>query len=768
MQQEMNSKKVLLIDRSFDGEETRVAVVKDGVLEDFDHELASKRLKKGNVYLAQVTRVEAALQAAFLEFGDKKQGFLALSEIHPQYYQQKNKEYSSQKPPHNFSLDTGVGEVVPTSLENNLNEEDVDIELKVVRHKSTMVRIQDVIKKGQTLLVQVVKDARGSKGAALTTYISLAGRFLVFMPNTEGKVKISRKITDKEERKHLIEVSQSLDVPEGMSVILRTAVLGRTPRELKRDYDRLMRVWKKVEELSKRSKVVPSLLCEENDLIYRAFRDLYSNDIEEIWVESKEIFKKAQDIIKIFMPTHRKRIKLYQDVERGLFEQYQVESSILDLYQSNVGLPSGGYLVINQTEALVAIDVNSGKSTRERAMEETAFKTNLEAARSIGRQLRLRDLSGLVVIDFIDMPSSRYSQVEKALGESLKLDRARIQIGKISQFGLLEMSRQRLRQSLFESMTHTCLLCSGHGYVLSESTCVIRILRQITRHVHRMTPMSQLHVELALETGTILSNQYRRYLAELEATLMITIHLNMRVGHSLESAEFTVIPGAALPVAISGVVEVKEAKEAKEAKEVIPTAEGSTTIPTSTALSSGPRKKNPHRKVSKEASVPVSTESCVNDKKLESGVALELESSILPAPAVPVGPVKKRRKKVPHTASSSAQSSRPSPQEVVSSVQEVANDARTNVGESVPSLGFFDNTIRIFSQPVLSVKGEESVSFELPLVLPEPEAKLLEPEVTLLDIARNFEMKALKRRYRRRRRSFSKDPSPSNEGSDSE
>jgi ribonuclease E len=760
MQQEINAQKVLLIDRSFDGEETRVAVVKDGVLEDFDHELASKRLKKGNVYLAQVTRVEAALQAAFLEFGDKKQGFLALSEIHPQYYQHKNKEHASQRFSQHSAHDAVIGEVVPTSLENNLNEEDVDIELKVVRPKSTTVRIQDVIKKGQILLVQVVKDARASKGAALTTYISLAGRFLVFMPNTEGKVKISRKITDKEERKHLIEISESLDVPEGMSVILRTAVLGRTPRELKRDYDRLMRVWKKVEELTKRSKVVPSLLCEENDLIYRAFRDLYSNDIEEIWVESKEIFKKAQDIIKIFMPTHRNRIKLYQDIACGLFEKYQVETSILDLYHSHVGLPSGGYLVINQTEALVAIDVNSGKSTKERAMEETAFKTNLEAARSIGRQLRLRDLSGLVVIDFIDMPSSRYSQVEKALGESLKLDRARIQAGKISQFGLLEMSRQRLRQSLFESMTHTCSLCSGHGYVLSESACVIRILRQIARHVHRMTPMSQLHVDLALETGAIISNQYRGYLAELEATLKINIQLNMQVGHSLESAEFTVIPGAVLSATVSG-----------SGQEGVSEVAMTTSTSTSSCSSSGQRKKIPQEKGPKTTSIPVSIELCVKDQEKnqasEPGEASEVEPNTRTAPPVSVSPIKKRRKRAQRTAAHSVPIAKPSPQEEPPSAQDISSNVPGTAQEIASHLGVFDSTIRIFSQPSV-LKDKEEGDLESSLVLPEQEAELPESEVTLLDIAKNFEMKALKRRYRRRRRSFSKDNVPSGEGSNAE
>ena len=749
MQQEKSAKKVLLIDRSFDGEETRVAVVKDGILEDFDYEFASKRLKKGNVYLAQVTRVEAALQAAFLEFGDKKQGFLAFSEIHPQYYQHKHKEQnvSSDVTPHS------VAEAVPTSLENNLNEEDADIELKVVRPKSATIRIQDVLKKGQTLLVQVVKDARGTKGAALTTYISLAGRFLVFMPNTEGKVKISRKITDKEERKHLVEISENLDVPEGMSVILRTAVLGRTVRELKKDYDRLVRVWKTIEESAKRSKTVPSLLCEENDLIYRAFRDLYSTDIEEVWVESKEVFKKAQDVIKIFMPTHRKRVKLYQGVELGLFEQYQVESSILDLYHPHVALPSGGYLVINQTEALVAIDVNSGKSTRERAMEETAFKTNLEAAQNIGRQLRLRDLSGLVVIDFIDMPSSRYNQVEKALTESLKLDRARIQVGKISQFGLLEMSRQRLRQSLFESMTHTCHVCSGHGYVLSQSASVIRILRQIARHVHRMTPTSQLCVELSLEIGAILSNQYRRYLAELEDKANVTIQLNMHVGRSLDSTEFNIIAGIPVSTKPSDAdIVVFEGKET-----VSGSAPLATTLPAKSAVPS--EKKKPSKSSSKQRaqseSVTAATkESDCDGTKVTSPEEVKSEGQPSSEPIV-----KPRRKKALRKKPGALHTPKVGLEEPVISDSNTSN--RHFISVSI------DPSTRIFSQP--AVKQEKSLA--LPLVVhhqyPQPSQKT-ESEVTLLDIAKNFEVKALKRRYRRKYRGLAKDKAASHDVADAE
>ncbi|ETZ04914.1 MULTISPECIES: Rne/Rng family ribonuclease [Holospora] len=560
-------KKALLIDRSFNGEETRVAVVKDGILEEFDHEISFKRLKKGNVYLAQVTRVEAALQAAFLEFGDKKQGFLAFSEIHPGYYQHKG---SSENKNGTEEVNNSNGTELQEGSENSdsLLKKPVQEEadgIKAPRPKPFTLRIQDVIKKGQIMLVQVVKDARGNKGAALTTYLSFAGRFVVFMPNSPGEVKVSRKITDKVERKHLTEMSENLEISEGMSVILRTAGLGRTEKELKRDYDRLIRVWKKIEELSKNAKEVPALLCEENDLIYRAFRDFYSNDIEEIWVDDKESFKKAQSIMKIFMPAHRKRVKLYQETECTLFEKYALEDMISNLYQPHVALPSGGYLIINQTEALVSIDVNSGKSIRERAMEETALKTNLEAAQAIGRQLRLRDLSGLIVIDFIDMPLHRYGQVEKFLEEALKADRARIQLGKISQFGLLEMSRQRLRQGLFESISKPCHLCHGNGYILSDNALAMRVLRNMARQASLASSSSQLTVEVSMEIGHVLINQYRRYITELENNMGISINLQMQSERKFDSVDMCITPKLnEVSLLASGSCEISDTEKVEE------------------------------------------------------------------------------------------------------------------------------------------------------------------------------------------------------------
>ncbi|ETZ07556.1 ribonuclease E [Holospora obtusa F1] len=701
-------KKVLLIDRSFHGEETRVAVVKDGILEEFDHEISFKRLKKGNIYLAQITRVEAALQAAFLEFGDKKQGFLAFSEIHPGYYQYKGEEENKNE----------------TELQENFEHEDSSLkgtsqegkeDSKVPRVKNFPLRIQDVIKKGQVMLVQVVKDARGNKGAALTTYISLAGRFIVFMPNSPGEIKVSRKITDKADRKHLTEMSENLDLSEGMSVILRTAGLGRTEKELKRDYDRLIRVWKKIEELSRNVKEVPALLCEENDLIYRAFRDFYSNDIEEIWVEDKESFKKAQNIMKIFMPTHRRRVKLYQETECTLFEKYALEEMINNLYQPQVTLPSGGYLIINQTEALVSIDVNSGKSIRERAMEETALKTNLEAAQAIGRQLRLRDLSGLIVIDFIDMPSHRYGQVEKFLENALKVDRARIQVGKISQFGLLEMSRQRLRQGLFESISRPCHLCHGNGYILSDNALAMKVLRNIARQASLASPASHLTVEVSMEVGHVLINQYRRYLTELENTMGVFINLQIQSGRQFDSVDVIVTPKLnEISLLTSSSYEISDTEKISEKLK----------LPFS-VLDSENEKKEIEK--AREIIVPLQKSQDSNDDfAVEESLSVEEEKHLKKTKK------SKRKKNITQVLQTKEKlNNAEEVSEDEENLEEVSEDEENLKSEKV---NFFENNV-------------ENLNLEIENV--EEKQENLNPG--LMEMAKALEVKALKRRYRRRR-----------------
>jgi ribonuclease E len=346
------------------------------------------------------------------------------------------------------------------------------------RNLRRQYKIQEVIKRRQIILVQVVKEERGNKGAALTTYLSLAGRYSVLMPNTGKGGGISRKITNAEDRKRLKEIAQELEVPEGMGIILRTAGASRTKVEIKRDYEYLMRMWESVRELTLGS-VAPALVYEEGNLVKRSIRDLYNKDIDEIHVAGEEAYREAKDFMRMLMPSHAKSVKPYRE-RTPLFAAFGVESQLDAMFSNTVTLKSGGYIVINQTEALVAIDINSGRSTREHNIEDTALKTNLEAAEEISRQLRLRDLAGLIVIDFIDMEENRNNRaVEKKLKECLKNDRARIQVGRISAFGLLEMSRQRIRTGVLESSSVPCPHCAGAGLVRSTPSIALQILRAL-------------------------------------------------------------------------------------------------------------------------------------------------------------------------------------------------------------------------------------------------------------------------------------------------
>ena len=339
-------------------------------------------------------------------------------------------------------------------------------------------KIQEVIKRRQVMLVQVVKEERGTKGAALTTYLSLAGRYCVLMPNTARGGGISRKITSPEDRKKLREIAEELEVPEGMGVILRTAGANRTKAEVKRDFEYLLRLWEKVRDLTLKS-TAPTLVYEEGSLVKRSIRDLYTKDIDEIIVAGDEGYRDAKDFMRMLMPSHAKNVKLYKDAQ-PIFTRFGIESQLDAMFSPTVQLRSGGYIVINQTEALVAIDVNSGRSTREHHIEDTALKTNLEAAEEVARQLRLRDLAGLIVIDFIDMDEKRNNRtVERRLKDALRNDRARIQVGRISHFGLMEMSRQRIRTSVLESSTEKCPHCGGTGHVRSVSSVALQLLRSL-------------------------------------------------------------------------------------------------------------------------------------------------------------------------------------------------------------------------------------------------------------------------------------------------
>ena len=469
--------KRLLIDAR-QTEETRVITSTNDKIDDFEYEVHSRRQLKGNIYLARVTRVEPSLQAAFIEYGGNRQGFLAFSEIHPDYYRipiedrQKLIADVSAKTDEELDINQNINE----EIEEDFSEEELR---KVKRNLYRNYKIQEVIARRQILLVQVVKEERGTKGAALTTYISIAGRYCVLMPNTPRGGGVSRKIANIVDRKRLKKIVDDLDLATGMALIIRTAGSKRTKIEIKRDYSNSMSTWENVKKLTLESNA-PTLIHEEGSLVKRAIRDLYHNDIDEVLVEGNEAYKVCKNYMKALMPSHAKKVQEYNDVKKPLFQNYNLDSQLFDIFSPKVTLNSGGYLIIDQTEALVAIDVNSGKATRERSIEDTALKTNLEAAEEFARQARLRDLSGLVVIDFIDMEEIKNrNNVEKKLKEAMRKDRARIQIGQISGFGLLELSRQRLRPSVVENSSELCSHCGGSGRIQSIEVSAVQILRSI-------------------------------------------------------------------------------------------------------------------------------------------------------------------------------------------------------------------------------------------------------------------------------------------------
>ena len=645
----------MLIDASHP-EETRVVVVRGQKVEEFDFESANRKQLRGNIYLAKVTRVEPSLQAAFVEYGGNRHGFLAFSEIHPDYYQipvadrqalleaeaeaQREEEQrggapraaarrrSSQrrtqsdetvasteaKPARRETeadpgakprraerrrrrsrrrlqrranavalemaedqasepveedavqaveassrsrlpdVETAPGDEAAEATrprprrrheadEDEAEEEDEDEqdeeEQEIVeqlggddaledlpqrrRTPRKQYKIQEVIKRRQILLVQVVKEERGNKGAALTTYLSLAGRYSVLMPNTGRGGGISRKITNAADRKRLKEIAQELEVPEGMGIILRTAGASRTKPEIKRDYEYLMRLWESVRELTLNS-AAPALVYEEGSLIKRAIRDLYNKDIDDVMVAGEDGYREAKDFMRMLMPSHAKLVQPYREPQ-PLFAKYGIEAQLDAMFSNVVTLKSGGYLVINPTEALVSIDVNSGRSTREHNIEDTALRTNLEASEEIARQLRLRDLAGLIVIDFIDMEEKRNNRaVEKKLNECLKNDRARIQVGRISPFGLLEMSRQRIRTGVLESSSIPCPHCAGTGFVRSTPSVALQVLRSIEETLIKNASYN-LVVRTRMEAAFYILNQKRVHLRELESRFGVSISI---------------------------------------------------------------------------------------------------------------------------------------------------------------------------------------------------------------------------------------------------
>lgn len=492
--------KTMLIDAAHP-EETRVVVLAGNQIDDFDFESASKKQIRGNIYLAKVTRVEPSLQAGFVEYGGNRHGFLAFGEIHPDYYQipAADREALLAEEAEQAALDEeGDGD---------------DEQVRARRAAQRRYKIQEVIRRRQIMLVQAVKEERGNKGAALTTYLSLAGRYCVLMPNTPRGGGISRKITAVGDRKRLKSVISELEVPKGMGLIIRTAGAKRTKTEIKRDYEYLLRLWDDIRERTMKS-IAPSLIHEEDNLVKRAVRDLYDKDVDAILVEGEEAYREAKDFIKMLMPSHAKKVQQYK-AATPLFSRMKVESQLESIHSPIVQLRSGGYIVINQTEALVAIDVNSGRSTRERSIESTALKTNLEAAEEAARQMRLRDLAGLVVLDFIDMEENRNDRaVEKKMKDALRFDRARVQMGKISGFGLLEISRQRRRTGVLEGSSHICPTCDGTGRVRSPESASLQALRSVEAAVaNRKDCEVALHADIA--TALYLLNEKRDHLTRL-------------------------------------------------------------------------------------------------------------------------------------------------------------------------------------------------------------------------------------------------------------
>jgi ribonuclease E len=532
--------KRMLIDATH-AEETRVVVVDGSRVEDFDFESQSRKQLRGNIYLAKVTRVEPSLQAAFIEYGGNRHGFLAFNEIHPDYYQipladrealLREEAEEADDHPVRSRASNGNGEDDADEVEDD--DDDVMGEEVARRTRRLMRRykIQEVIRRRQIMLVQVVKEERGNKGAALTTYLSLAGRYGVLMPNTPRGGGISRKITTATDRKRLKTIVQGLEVPQGMGLIVRTAGAKRTKAELKRDYEYLMRLWEDIREKTLHS-IAPALIYEEEDLVKRAIRDMYDKELEGIWVEGEAGFREARDFMRMLMPSQAKKVIHYRE-PTPLFVEAKVEDHLAQIYTPVVPLKSGGYLVINQTEALVAIDVNSGKSTRERNIEATALKTNMEAAAEAARQLRLRDLAGLIVIDFIDMDEGKNNRaVEKILKDALKDDRARVQMGKISGFGLMEISRQRRRTGILEGTTHVCEHCQGVGRVRSVESSALAALRAIEMEAVRGGAGS-VTLRLPRAIALYILNEKRAHLALVQQRrgLFVTVMIDDALAHA--------------------------------------------------------------------------------------------------------------------------------------------------------------------------------------------------------------------------------------------
>ena len=744
--------KKMLIDATH-AEETRVVVVDGNKVDEFDFETINKRQLAGNIYLAKVTRVEPSLQAAFVDYGGNRHGFLAFAEIHPDYYQipvadrqalleeerlaaeaeeaEENRSRSRRSRSRSGSsrsggqqaraekssgtdavvrsedipgmavmdeaapgeeaatleepiFETDVVEIVeaaaveaedeaePVAVEDVADDEAVEDEVEVEaetpaevaedhehdhdhdhhvhpvddeiesvaeedvaeeihaprRPRARRYKIQEVIKVRQIMLVQVVKEERGNKGAALTTYLSLAGRYCVLMPNTARGGGISRKITNAADRKKLKEIASEMEVPQGAGLIIRTAGSQRTRTEIRRDYEYLMRLWEQIRELTLKS-IAPAPIYEEGDLIKRSIRDLYSKDIDEVLVEGERGYRVAKDFMKMIMPSHAKNVKHYNE-QLPLFARFQVESYLASMFNPVVQLKSGGYIVIGVTEALVAIDVNSGRATKEGSIEETALKTNLEAAEEISRQLRLRDLAGLIVIDFIDMEERKNNAaVEKRLKEKLKTDRARIQVGRISGFGLMEMSRQRLRPGMLESTTQPCPHCHGTGLIRSDDSLALQVLRAIEEEGTRKRSREVL-VKCPVAVANYLMNAKREHIASIEARYGMAVRIE--ADPSLVSPDFSIekfktatrivpeVQSAVVHASAELMAEIDEEDIVEEEEDEVEEAEAPAVAATGEPGEGSPKKKKRRRRRRKKSGAPgTGTEASAEGDEADDG-----------------------------------------------------------------------------------------------------------------------------------------------------
>jgi ribonuclease E len=551
--------KSILIDAAH-REETRVAVLEHGILQDFDREAVAIKQIKGNIYLSRVTRVEPSLQAAFVDYGSDRHGFLPFADIHPDYYQiseaerQKLRELNSNQPARQDEEESNAPQSSnrqnSNSSESAAQDDDAEsivtgaysVEDETGNYRGNIhsiykrYQIQDVIKPGQLISVQCSKEERGNKGASMTTYISIAGKYCVLMANTPNKGGVSKKVDNFRDRKILKSILNELNVPSDRSVIIRTAGVGKKPEEIKRDCDYLARLWESIKEASTSSKA-PAFIHAEDDVIKRCIRDVYNEQVGEVIVEGLEAFETVMNFVKLTMPHSAHNVKLH-DERVPIFNKFRVEQQISALYEKQIHLPSGGSIVIDHTEALVAIDVNSGRATKESGVEETAFSTNIEAVKEIAKQLRLRDLAGLVVIDFIDMYEQKHRRnVERALRDELQNDRARIQLGRISVFGLLEMSRQRLGASFFETITEPCKHCSGTGYVRSVEILAVSILRAI-RHSCADKQAGVIYIYTNPETIAYMMNFKKAEIVSTEKNY--DVHIFMHPSDDVGNHGFTI------------------------------------------------------------------------------------------------------------------------------------------------------------------------------------------------------------------------------------